>query len=124
MLAVDGNSSMRRVAAIGERVVSDTQVFDDSDYFLPSTFVDQFANEVSGAKGDDHSEEQADEVLNDNGIDDDNPKGVGDGCHASKWKAAGEKGTWGIFEESGIFASACRHGLILWIADMIRSGEL
>ncbi|OSD05539.1 hypothetical protein PYCCODRAFT_1362075, partial [Trametes coccinea BRFM310] len=31
--------------------------------------------------------------------------------------------SWGIFEETGIFASACRHGLILWLVDMIRCGE-
>ena len=29
-----------------------------------------------------------------------------------------------IFEETGIYASACRHGFMLWICDMVRSGEL
>ncbi|KAG6876186.1 hypothetical protein C0992_000548 [Termitomyces sp. T32_za158] len=46
---------------------------------------------------------------------------------AENWKAAAKesnKKMWAIFDETGIFASACRHGLILWIADMIRSGEL
>lgn len=43
------------------------------------------------------------------------------------WKAAAKdenKKMWSIFDESGIFASACRHGFILWVADMVRSGEL
>jgi hypothetical protein len=43
------------------------------------------------------------------------------------WKAAADeakKQTWGIFKETGIFACACRHGMILWIVDMVRSGEL
>lgn len=43
------------------------------------------------------------------------------------WKAASaeeKKKMWAIFDESGIFASVCRHGLVLWIADMVRSGEL
>ncbi len=31
---------------------------------------------------------------------------------------------WAVFNETGIFASACRHGQILWITDMIRSGKL
>ncbi|KAJ7742756.1 hypothetical protein B0H14DRAFT_2407117 [Mycena olivaceomarginata] len=31
---------------------------------------------------------------------------------------------WGIFDETGIFLVLCRHGLVLVIADMIRSGEL
>ncbi|KAG6870207.1 hypothetical protein C0992_000699, partial [Termitomyces sp. T32_za158] len=45
----------------------------------------------------------------------------------NNWKAAAKeenKKMWAIFAESGIFASACRHGFILWICDMIASGEL
>lgn len=44
-----------------------------------------------------------------------------------KWKAASadsKKKMWSIFLNAGIFASACRHGQILWIIDMIASGEL
>ena len=56
-----------------------------------------------------------------------------DGCPEGRssctrnWKAAqadDKKRSWGIFEENGIFASACPHGLILWLIDMVRSGEL
>jgi len=45
---------------------------------------------------------------------------------ANNWKAAqsdSKEWMWGVFAETGLFASACRHGLILWVADMIRSGE-
>ncbi|KAF8209528.1 hypothetical protein K438DRAFT_1753871 [Mycena galopus ATCC 62051] len=31
---------------------------------------------------------------------------------------------WGIFDETGIFLALCRHGFVLVIADLIRSGEL
>jgi len=31
---------------------------------------------------------------------------------------------WGIFDETGIFLSLCRHGFTLVITDMIQSGEL
>ncbi|KAJ7757897.1 hypothetical protein B0H16DRAFT_1314184, partial [Mycena metata] len=31
---------------------------------------------------------------------------------------------WGIFDETGFFLALCRHGFVLLIADMIRSGEL
>ena len=31
---------------------------------------------------------------------------------------------WGIFEETGLFLALCRHGFVLMLADMIRSGEL
>ncbi|KIK40526.1 hypothetical protein CY34DRAFT_87202, partial [Suillus luteus UH-Slu-Lm8-n1] len=43
------------------------------------------------------------------------------------WKATSadaKKKSWGIFKEADIFASGYRHGMILWIADMVRSGEL
>lgn len=43
------------------------------------------------------------------------------------WKVASaedKKKMWSIFDESGVFASACRHGFILWVMDMVRSGEL
>lgn len=43
------------------------------------------------------------------------------------WKAAqsdDKKRSWDVFEETGVFASACRHGFILWIIDMVRSEEL
>lgn len=31
---------------------------------------------------------------------------------------------WGVFDETGIFLSLCRHGFALLVADMVRSGEL
>lgn len=31
---------------------------------------------------------------------------------------------WGVFEETGIFLALCRHGFVLLVMDMIRSGEL
>jgi hypothetical protein len=31
---------------------------------------------------------------------------------------------WGIFDETGIFLALCRHGFVLVITDMIKSGEL
>lgn len=35
-----------------------------------------------------------------------------------------QKKMWGVFEETGIFVGACRHGVVMAICDMIRSGEL
>jgi hypothetical protein len=31
---------------------------------------------------------------------------------------------WGIFDETGIFLSLCRHGFVMMVTDMVRSGEL
>ncbi|KAJ7701088.1 hypothetical protein B0H17DRAFT_1157764 [Mycena rosella] len=44
-----------------------------------------------------------------------------------RWKNMSEEITarmWGIFDETGIFLSLCRHGFVLLIADMVKSGEL
>ncbi|KAJ7216257.1 hypothetical protein C8J57DRAFT_1440557 [Mycena rebaudengoi] len=31
---------------------------------------------------------------------------------------------WGIFDETGVFVALCRHGFVLLITDMVKSGEL
>ncbi|KAJ7500260.1 hypothetical protein B0H11DRAFT_1714849 [Mycena galericulata] len=44
-----------------------------------------------------------------------------------RWKNLCESLTskmWGIFDETGVFISLCRHGFMLLLADMVRSGEL
>ncbi|KAJ7729122.1 hypothetical protein B0H14DRAFT_2640505 [Mycena olivaceomarginata] len=46
---------------------------------------------------------------------------------AERWKNMIEDITakmWGIFDETGIFICLCRHGFVLMIVDMIKSGEL
>jgi hypothetical protein len=87
--------------------------------------VDSFANEVvsHAAPLQEDTEPEDDE----NNID--SPTGsLTDNSPCWKnWKAAAaeeKKRMWGIFDETGIFACACRHGHILWFADMVRSGEL
>ena len=149
--AHDGNTSLKRLLPFGKRMAADTRVFEDSDYFLSRSFVDQYAHEVkrppessrrrevrttcedsaseSGSGSDTEDEDSATE--RDTGGDptdgavDAAEKGVDD-C-VKNWKAAAsdeKKRSWAIFDENGIYASACRHGLILWICDMVRSGEL
>lgn len=46
---------------------------------------------------------------------------------AERWKNMIDELTermWGIFDETGIFLALCRHGFVLLVVDMIRSGEL
>ena len=31
---------------------------------------------------------------------------------------------WGVFQETGLFLALCRHGFVLMLVDMVRSGEL
>ena len=43
-----------------------------------------------------------------------------------RWRNAGpeeRKHMWKMFDECGIFLCSCRHGIILYLCDMIHSGE-
>ncbi|RDB25832.1 hypothetical protein Hypma_006599 [Hypsizygus marmoreus] len=131
MWVMDGNNSLKRIRGIGDRQVADTRIFEASDYFLPSEFVNRFANEVkappkpaAGAADEDIG--PSEETEADGDPTDGDPFASPSGC-TDNWKAAAsdeKKKMWAIFDESGIFASACRHGFVMWITDMVRSGEL
>ncbi|KAI0676297.1 hypothetical protein C8Q78DRAFT_960152, partial [Trametes maxima] len=137
MYCMDGNNSLKRMRPLGGRKIGDARVFEESDYFLPQSFADRFANEVRSRPQQNSGAGMASSDMMD--IDDPPPlapqsegdptDGAGgvDSLCTKNWKAAQsdeKKRSWDIFEETGIFASACRHGLILWLVDMVRSGEL
>ncbi|KAL7283107.1 LOW QUALITY PROTEIN: hypothetical protein ACG7TL_002532 [Trametes sanguinea] len=136
LICMDGNNSLKRMAPPGKRSTGDTRLF-QSDYILPCEFVDRYANEVKARQQQprtdllEHTEGEGSEDDCEDGPDSDGDPtdgatGVPSPC-ASHWKAASaddKKRMWGVFEETGIFACACRHGLILWVVDMVRSGEL
>jgi hypothetical protein len=53
-------------------------------------------------------------------------KECADSC-IDRWKAAGpdaQKKMFDLFAVAGVFISVCRHGHMLFICDMVRSGEL
>lgn len=133
MIVLDGNNSLKRMAMTGGRTVGDVRAF-DSDYYLSREFVNQYANEVRSRQVQAKSD-----ILPDSDQDEDDDEaaspdhsayptdGKASNPCASHWKAVATDETkkmWGMFEETGIFASACRHAMILWLADMVRSGEL
>ncbi len=135
MFCIDGNNSLKRIAKIGDREIADRREFTASDYYLLADYVDRFKGEVkstrrqdsAGLVPDDSDSEWEDEEGEEGtaadfaGADD-----VLKQC-TQNWKAAAsdaKKKMWSIFEETGVFASACRHGFILWVVDMVRSGEL
>ncbi|KAI0700240.1 hypothetical protein C8T65DRAFT_709710 [Cerioporus squamosus] len=131
MYVMDGNNSLKRVAPFGNRKVGDTRTF-ASDYFIPPHVVDKFANEVKPRQSQPHVE-VPDSVDQDPDSDLEEPTegdptdGAPVSACASNWKAAAsdeKKRMWAIFEETGVFAAACRHGFVLWLIDQIRSGEL
>jgi len=129
MLVLDGNNSLKRMkTAGGQRVVGDTRELVDSDYFLSNAFVNTFADEVQRRTTETSVKEEPDEEIHDDndGYVTDAQASKLENC-ATNWKAAAskeKKRMWGVFDETGVFASACPHGLVLWLVDMIQSGEL
>ncbi|KAI0072741.1 hypothetical protein K474DRAFT_1604536 [Panus rudis PR-1116 ss-1] len=136
---LDGNDSLKRAVTLSDREAADTRVYTDSDYFLPREFVDKYANEVKSrqVKGPqiipdvESEDEDTPEVEPLHEVEGDPMDGSPDNKGVEQcvrnWKAAAlddKKKAWGIFDETGIFASACRHSQILWVADMVQSGEL
>lgn len=129
---------------VGSRVAADTRVYEDSDYILSQEFVNRYAHEVKSQgqrRKDKHREigsgdstdEDEDGTPSTSNLEGDPTDGVQPDKHTDidqcvkNWKAAAsedKKKTWAIFDETGIYASACRHSLILWLCDMVRSGEL
>jgi hypothetical protein len=122
MIPLDGNNSMKRMYQVGSHHIRNPCPFIDTDYLLTPEYVDQFANEVASRKHLVAEEDDGDEVYIDEHDD-----GVSISKCTTNWKAAAsdeKKTSWGCFQENGIYVSACRHSLILWFCDMIRSGEL
>ncbi|KAE9403531.1 hypothetical protein BT96DRAFT_936374 [Gymnopus androsaceus JB14] len=109
MVVVDGNNSLKCMDGVGKREVADICIFGESDYYLSEEFVNTFADEVPTR----HSQ--------------------------SKTAIEDSKEGFGAPEEHGdptngdpdpkICCSGGRrkedvHGFVLWVADMIWSGEL
>jgi hypothetical protein len=128
MMVLDGNNSLKRMKSTrGQREVGDTRELSDSSYFLSNTYVNSFENEIRRPAPTRVKQEAEDELVDgDEGYITEAGEPQLENC-ASNWKAAAsteKKKMWGVFDETGIFASACPHGFVLWLADMIQSGEL
>ncbi|KAF8203394.1 hypothetical protein K438DRAFT_1580548, partial [Mycena galopus ATCC 62051] len=82
------------------------------DYYLSRVEVDSWA-----ADG-------ADVLMRDFSPDAENDEGAG--CD-DRWQNMKEDVTaraWGMYDETGIFPALCRHGFVLVVVDMVKSGEL
>ena len=137
MIVINGNKLLRRIAGLGGCSVGDTWTFDKSDYYLSEESVNQFKNKVksktapSGAEASEHKREWEDEEAREGVDDTEEMLGPSVGPASApqctdNWKSAAaenKKGMWGIFRETELFTSACRHGFILWLVDMIQSRE-
>ncbi len=135
MFCIDGNNSLKRIAKIGDRDVGDRREFTESDYYLLAEYVDRYKNEVKSRAQqgtpdavDADSDSEWSDVEEEGGTAADFA-GADDVLRqcTQNWKAAAKddkKKMWGIFDETGVFAASCRHGFILWVTDMVKSGEL
>lgn len=131
MFVLDGNNSLKRMQGAGNRQVADDRVYQDSDYFLPEEYVNQFGNEVPRGHTQTEDKDTEEPGLEQGGDPTDGQTSMSETSPLQKctsnWKAAAgdaAKKMWDGFHETGIFASTCRHGFIIWLTDMIRSGEL
>ena len=119
LYTIDGNNSLKRIlcrepapeelpnateptlGASSESVDSREVVYES---YLTQQDVDQWSKDALGAEID---------------TEDSSP------C-AERWRNMKTEVTarmWGIFEETGLFLSLCRHGFVLFLADMVRTGE-
>ncbi|KAJ7433562.1 hypothetical protein FB451DRAFT_1345086 [Mycena latifolia] len=127
LTTMDGNNSLRRfrqMSCTEEDVVEDWAAMGElrarkdnckvpGDYYLTQEAVDKWAKEGLDdlMKGFSSEEEWVEEE---------------DGC-SKRWSNMREEITsraLGMYDETGIFLSLCRHGFVLLVADMIQSGEL
>jgi hypothetical protein len=137
LYTVDGNDSLKRIIQ-REAVLEPTAQAPEPTAQAPAT-TEETALPILGAssevkdsqtveRGIYLTREQVDEWAKEEPMeevpgfeyDDDNP------C-AERWRNMKTKFTakmWGIFDETGIFLALCRHGFVLVLADMVRSGEL
>jgi Kyakuja-Dileera-Zisupton transposase len=131
--ALDGNNSLKRFVRDGHQ--SSPLTF-ESDYFLSHEYVDVFKNEIKRkAQAPGHVE--VSELLllafhlgnlQQVEVEGDPTDGhTGLATCTDRWRAANAdnaKGMYHTFQETGIFVSVCRNGLIWTIVDMMRSSEL
>ncbi|KAJ7872320.1 hypothetical protein B0H14DRAFT_3083643 [Mycena olivaceomarginata] len=114
LTTMDGNDSLKRVlrrdkSSMVEDETGEPTLANDG-YYISRDRVDLWARSRLGDKL----------PMDQTSTDEDNP------C-ADRWKNMINDVTskmWGIFDETGIFLALCRHGFVLVIADMIKSGEL
>ncbi|KAF8185812.1 hypothetical protein K438DRAFT_1973660 [Mycena galopus ATCC 62051] len=122
---MDGNNSLKRFwrrrreqfgmdgrAVPGESKERDDNCVVPGDYYLPHTEVDAWAKD------------EADELMR--SFESSSEEDEGAGC-SEGWQNMKEDVTaraWGMYDDTGIFPALCRHGFVLVVVDMVKSGEL
>ena len=129
LYTIDGNDSLKRIqrreaapitidddaSTLREPVLGDSSESKDAHeagkgVYLTNEQVNQWSKEILAQLCPEYNEDETD----------DNP------C-AERWRNMRTELTakmWGVFHETGLFLALCRHGFVLMLADMVRSGEL
>ncbi|KAG1791474.1 hypothetical protein EV424DRAFT_1475992 [Suillus variegatus] len=112
--SIDGNNSLKRVNGSGH---ADERVF-DSSYLIPPVDVEVFKDDVRLRPGTRAATDNA-------GASNSEHLHVESSC-TENWKAANtvSEKTIDVFDQTGVFISACRHGIIQTLVEMRWSGEL
>lgn len=137
LVAIDGNNSLRRVDPTQTKstLPLDDSRLHTSDIWLTPSQVNQFKDEVKAQRqsrptqrqyppNPSHDHEYDDEEPDDGDVTAGSPEVT---VCIERWRAAGpdeRKRMWKMFAETGIFIAVCRHGFLLFVCDMIQSGEL
>ncbi|KAI0045260.1 hypothetical protein FA95DRAFT_1583416 [Auriscalpium vulgare] len=128
--AMDGCSSHKRLKGVGH---TDERLF-DSTYFISPEQVDLFKDEVKPRRRRTTVEDVEEEEEEDG--DDAEPAPAGEGLPTDvggptkctdRWvteNASSTGKTAVVFEQTGIFVGACRHGIVELVEEMLQSGEL
>ncbi|KAF7373332.1 hypothetical protein MSAN_00542800 [Mycena sanguinolenta] len=127
LCTMDGNNSLSRFEVRERETYADgttapgfsRERFDDrvaaGDYYMSREEVDKWAKEG------------LEELMkNFEGTGDAGDEEGGSGCE-ERWQNMKDSVTtraWGMYDETGIFPALCRHGFVLVVADMVKSGEL
>jgi len=122
MHAIDGCDSQKRDKTAG---TCDKRIF-DSKYFLSRSFVDGFKDKVrSHAAAQKAGKTLANDVELEDGFA--FPKDEQDNRCGSNWKAVTSKelplALKAAFEQTGVFACLCWHGIVEFVMEFVQSGE-
>ncbi len=123
MHAIDGCDSQKRDKTAG---TCDERVF-TSNLFLSRDFVDSFKDEVKSHAAADRAERAISKAV---APEDGStvPEGKNDDRCGSDWKAATSKelppASKEAFEQTGVFACVCRHGIVEFLIEFVQSAEM
>lgn len=137
LVTMDGNDSLKRII---RRALKESQGVDDEDAAgenqddaLPGQSVERedgrthlgphYISREATKKYEDCDDLQVEgqEVVD--GAEENEEENPCEGRWQNMEKEVTER-AWGIFDETGVFLCLCRHGFVLAILDMVRSGEL